>query len=434
MLCHSLGAHVRPARARAEPVLRQVEVEVDAARGRQLVLVAGGRPLLGAVPRHHEARARPGDGRGRHGEVGQPVPAEAQLAQPLAVAGLLGHGVPDGEVVHGGREPADPSGGAAVGVVLAGPGAEPGGCRVLGGQQQVDADARPGHRPAGRGLHVDVEVQGAVQPAPPLLDGHTPGRVRRRQAVPGDEAVGARGHADETVLQPVKARLAPPLGRRRPVDAEPHRLGGVGQLVGPARRQRVVLGGRPPQGHLAALRRPALRATRGVPGGRTARHRARTRPRSGGPARTPPGRPRNGCRGDRPQRPLGGRDHVPGRGPRRGLGEGRGDGEPVLARRGAVEGGQRHGRRSAGATGGTARDPAAAARPSTSCTHANARSPVSVSWRRFSTVTPSSSNAILIGVTTAAYSASMGVGVPSASTMPSQTKLPSWKTSPKSPP
>ena len=39
-----------------------------------------------------------------------------------------------------------------------------------------------------------------------------------------------------------------------------------------------------------------------------------------------------------------------------------------------------------------------------------------------------------MGVTTAAYSASIGVGVPSASTMPSHTKLPSWKTSPKSPP
>ncbi len=86
------------------------------------------------------------------------------------------------------------------------------------------------------------------------------------------------------------------------------------------------------------------------------------------------------------------------------------------------------------ATGGTASDPAATACPSTSCTHANARSPVSVSWRRFSTVTPSSPNTTLIGVTTAAYSASMGVGVPSASTMPSHTKLPSWYTSPKSPP
>ena len=41
---------------------------------------------------------------------------------------------------------------------------------------------------------------------------------------------------------------------------------------------------------------------------------------------------------DDPERQLCGGDHVPGRGPRRPVGQGRGDGEPVLTRRAAVEG------------------------------------------------------------------------------------------------
>lgn len=59
---------------------------------------------------------------------------------------------------------------------------------------------------------------------------------------------------------------------------------------------------------------------------------------------------------------------------------------------------------------------------------------MSPAWRRFSTVIEPPSRTTLTGVVTAANSASIGVGVPSDSTMPSQTNEPSWISSPKSPP
>ncbi len=86
-----------------------------------------------------------------------------------------------------------------------------------------------------------------------------------------------------------------------------------------------------------------------------------------------------------------------------------------------------------GSSGGTSNSPEASGSPSASADQANTTSAESALCRRLRIVSTSATS-IANGAATWANSCSEGVGVPSESTMPSITKLPSCTTSPKSPP